>query len=132
MSFLIDTDICSAHLKGVGAVTGRFLQYTGRLHVSVVTAGELYTWAFRSAAAARRLTSLQDLLGSLVVLDTDPAIAERFGRLRATLLDTGRPAPPMDLWIAATAIEHGLTLVTHNTDDFAAVPGLSSTDWMSG
>jgi tRNA(fMet)-specific endonuclease VapC len=127
MSFLVDTDICSAHLKGVGAVTGRFLQYTGRLHVSVVTAGELYTWAFRTGAPAGRIAALRDLL-----VDTDAAVAERFGRLRATLLDGGRPAPPMDLWIAASAIEHGLTLVTHNTADFAAIPGISMTDWLAG
>ena len=131
MSFLVDTDVCSAHLKGVGAVTGRFLQYTGRLHVSVVTAGELYTWAFRANAPARRLTALQDFLGDVVLLETDAAVAERFGRLRATLLDQGRPAPPMDLWIAATAIEHGLTLVTHNTSDFASVPDLRMADWLA-
>ena len=45
MSFLVDTDICSAHLKDVGRVTSRFLQYTGRVHVSVVTVAELYSWA---------------------------------------------------------------------------------------
>lgn len=131
MSFLIDTDICSAHLKGVGVVTSRILQYMGRLHVSVVTAGELYTWATRTGAAERRLTALRDLLSDMVVLETDLAIAERFGRLRAGLLDTGRPAPPMDLWIAATAIENGLTLVTHNTADFSNIPGLSMTDWLT-
>lgn len=131
MSFLVDTDICSAHLKGVGAVTGRFLQYTGRLHVSVVTAGELYTWAFRAGAPARRLLALRELLADVVVIETDAAVAERFGRLRATLLERGSPAPPMDLWIAATAIEHGLTLVTHNTADFAAIPGLTLADWLA-
>lgn len=132
MSFLIDTDICSAHLKGVGAVTGRLLQYTGRLYVSVVTVGELYTWAFRAGAAPRRLTALRDLLGDVVVLDMSVTVAERFGQLRAALLDEGRPPPSMDLWIAATAIEHALTLVTHNTADFAAIPGLALTDWLAG
>ena len=81
MSFLLDTDICSAHLKGVGAVTGRLLQYTGRLHVSVVTAGELYTWAFRAGAAPRRHTALRELFEDVVMLDVDAAVAERFGRL---------------------------------------------------
>jgi tRNA(fMet)-specific endonuclease VapC len=131
MSFLVDTDICSAHLKGVGAVTGRFLQYTGRLHVSVVSAGELYTWALRGGAALRRLAGLQEFLADVIVLDADAAIAERFGRLRASLLDKGHRAPPMDLWIAATAIEHGLTLVTHNTVDFEAIPNLALADWLT-
>jgi tRNA(fMet)-specific endonuclease VapC len=132
VSFLLDTDICSAHLKGVGAVTGRLLQYTGRLHVSVVTVGELYTWAFRAGATPRRQTALRDLFDDVVVLDVDVAVAERFGRLRAALLDEGRSPPSMDLFIAATAIDHDLTLVTHNTADFAAIPGLDLTDWLAG
>ena len=46
MSFLLDTDTCSAHLKNVAIVISRFLQYTGRLHMSVITLGELYAWRF--------------------------------------------------------------------------------------
>ena len=45
MSFLLDTDICSAYLKGDRLVWKRFLQYSGGLHVSTVTVGELFTWA---------------------------------------------------------------------------------------
>jgi predicted nucleic acid-binding protein len=41
MPFLIDTDICSAHLRGSAKVTSRFLQHTGQLNLSVVTVGEL-------------------------------------------------------------------------------------------
>lgn len=36
----------------------------------------------------------------------------------------------MDLLIAATALAHDLTLVTHNTHDFAHVPGLRVVDWL--
>jgi tRNA(fMet)-specific endonuclease VapC len=37
----------------------------------------------------------------------------------------------MDLLIAATAILHELTLVTHNVEDFASVPGLAVVDWLA-
>ena len=40
MSFLIDTDTCSAHLKLKGPVNNWFLQYTGGLHISTITLGE--------------------------------------------------------------------------------------------
>ena len=43
MNFLVDTNICSAYLKGDKAVWGKFMQHSGGLAISVVTAGELWT-----------------------------------------------------------------------------------------
>ncbi len=50
MSFLVDTDICSAFLKSHPLAVKRFLQYTGGLNISTVILGELYTWALRAKA----------------------------------------------------------------------------------
>jgi len=55
MSFLIDTDVCSAHLRGDRGVFSKFVRHTGRLHVSAITAGELYSWVLRSKAPPERL-----------------------------------------------------------------------------
>jgi predicted nucleic acid-binding protein len=44
MSFLLDTDICSAQLKNVWIVNNRFLQYGGQLFASTVTVAELQAW----------------------------------------------------------------------------------------
>jgi tRNA(fMet)-specific endonuclease VapC len=131
VSFLIDTDTCSAHLKQKGGITGRFLQYTGQLHISAITLGELFTWAMRANAPPRRINSIQQLLADVTVLDVNEAVAQEFGRIRAGLMDRGRPAPDLDLLIAATALTHGLTLVTHNTQDFVNVPGLRIIDWLA-
>lgn len=131
MSFLIDTDTCSAHLRRNHAVFQRFLQHGGQLHVSAITAGELFTWALRAGSSPKRLQSLLDLLTDVAVLDTTLDIARKLGELRAALLDQGRPTADLDLVIAATALVHGLTLVTHNVSDFAHVPGLKVTDWLA-
>lgn len=131
MSFLIDTDICSAHLKQKGAVSNRFLQYTGGLYLSTITLAELYAWAMRAAAPTKRLDGLREMLADFTVLDVTAPIAEEYGRLQAGFLDVGKPAPGMDLVIAATALVHDLTLVTHNTPDFADVPGLRLVDWLA-
>jgi tRNA(fMet)-specific endonuclease VapC len=37
----------------------------------------------------------------------------------------------MDLFNAATALVHNLTLVTHNTSDNSRIPGLTLTDWLA-
>jgi predicted nucleic acid-binding protein len=130
MSFLVDTDTCSAYLKGDQRVWSRFMQYSGGLHVSAVTVGELVTWAKRAKAPAQRWVDLQGLLGVVTVLPVDMAVATKFGELRAALLDAGTPAPDMDLLNAATALVHQLTVVTHNTQDYANVPGLRLDDWL--
>ncbi|MBI2824313.1 MAG: type II toxin-antitoxin system VapC family toxin [Planctomycetia bacterium] len=101
------------------------------LHISTVTLAELYTWALRSKAPPRRLHALAELLRDVVVLDITPAASRRFGELQAGLLDIGKPAPEMDLLIAATALVHDLTLVlttnatTPTSRDYAAKTGLA-------
>jgi tRNA(fMet)-specific endonuclease VapC len=131
MSYLLDTDTCSAHFKQKGNLTHKFLQYIGRLHVSVITVGELFTWALRAKAPPRRLQSLIDFLNDVQVLELTEPIARKFGEVRATLLDAGRPVPELDLLIGSTALVHNLTVVTHNTQDYADIPGLSLEDWLA-
>ena len=131
MSFLLDTDTCSVHLKRPAGLTSRLMQHAGRLHVSIITVGELMTWARRRDAPPRRLVGIGDFLGEIETLPIDKKVAEAFAELRAGQLDAGRLTPSTDLWIAATAIAHGLTLVTHNTRDYEQVPGLSLADWVT-
>jgi tRNA(fMet)-specific endonuclease VapC len=131
MSFLLDTDTCSAHLKLKGNLIHKFLQYMGRLHVSVITVGELYTWALRANASPKRLQALLDLLNDVQVLEVTEPVVRTFGKVRAGLLDSGTAAPEMDLLIAATALQHNLTVVTHNVRDYAHVPGLRIDDWLA-
>lgn len=78
MSFLLDTDTCSAHLKS-GTRTHRLIQHAGRLHISVITLAELYAWALRKNAPAHRAQGMQDLLSDVIVLDITPDVAQRFG-----------------------------------------------------
>ena len=66
----------------------------------------------------------------LDVIEIDFHVALRFGELRAQMLDTGTPMPDMDALIAATALAHDMTLVTHNTVDFRPVEGLRLIDWL--
>jgi tRNA(fMet)-specific endonuclease VapC len=130
VSFLVDTDICSAYMKGDHHVWQRFMQYRGQLHVSAVTVGELFTWALRAKVSPKRLPTLLDLLNDLTVLDVTTDVGRTFGALRAALFDAGQAAPDMDLLIAATALVHDLILVTHNVQDFMHLSGLTVQDWL--
>jgi predicted nucleic acid-binding protein len=131
VSFLLDTDICSAYLKGNNAVANRFIQYGGRLHVSAVSLGELYTWGLRANASPTRLRSLLNVLPLVQLLDVDADVSRKFGELDAYLLDRGLVVTDIDLLNAATAQVHDLTVVTHNVQDFVNVPGLQVVDWLN-
>ena len=131
MSFLIDTDVCSAHLRNTPSVTSRFLQHTGRLYVSVLTVGELLSWVFRKNSPPKYQHGLMGMMSDVSVLEVTQDVAWRFGEIRAELLDRGQPIASMDLMIAATALVHRLTVVTHNTKHFTHVPGLTIEDWLA-
>ena len=131
MSFLLDTNIVSAHLKGDQRVFNRFIQYSGGLGISTISVGELYSWVYRKKTRPAYRGVLEELLAELSILSVDHDVARTFGEVRAALLDQGRPTPEADLFIASTAIAHGLTLVTHNVGDFAHIPGLRVEDWLA-
>ena len=106
---LLDTDVFVDHLRGARRMRpGRH-----RLHYSVVTRCEL----FAGRGADEELLRL--LLAPFRELPVDREVAERAGRIRR---ETGVRTP--DALIAATALEHRLTLVTRNLRDFQPVRGL--------
>lgn len=130
MSFLVDTNIASAFLRGHRGVTTQFGLHAGALYTSSICVGELYSWVLRDRDRTSRLLTTRELLEYIEELPVDHAVAERFGYVRAWLLDQGRPVPATDLFIACTALHHGLTLVTANTKDFVHVPGLQLVNWL--
>jgi predicted nucleic acid-binding protein len=90
-----------------------------------VSIGELYRGAFRSPNRQRWLHRIDDeLLPRLVVLPYDTAVARIYGEVRAHLEAEGRMPGEADLQIAATALHHGLSVVTGNIRHFERVPGL--------
>jgi tRNA(fMet)-specific endonuclease VapC len=131
MSFLLDTNICSAHMKGNRLVWQKMMQHGGGLHISTITLGELFTWVSRKGVSVTRREELREFLRDVIILDVTAPIGEKFGELRASLIDRGQGTPEMDLLIAATALVHGLTVVTHNMHDFADIPGLRVQDWLA-
>jgi len=130
VSFLVDTDTCSAYLKGDNRVYGRFVQYGGQLHVSAITAGELFTRALIAGFSSSRMQGLLNLLRDVTFLDVDRDVSEKLGELRVQQIRLGHHTPDTDLFIAATAVVHNLTVVTHNQKHFANVPGLDLQDWL--
>jgi predicted nucleic acid-binding protein len=84
MSFLLDTNIVSAHLRRPRGLAHRFTQYSGRLYVSSVALAELYVWAHGKADPTSRLAAIEVMLRDEVRrLDFDDDCARKFGRKAA-------------------------------------------------
>ena len=132
MSFLLDTNICSAHLRRPSGLAHRFMQHTGRLFLPSVVLGELYAWAFKRPDPSPLLHLVDDeLLRDVDVLDYDSSCAYEFGNLRGLMLREGVVVFEIDLMIASVALVHDLTLVTNNTKHFRQIPGLRLEDWLT-
>jgi predicted nucleic acid-binding protein len=93
--------------------------------ISAVSVGELYHGAYRSQARDRHLTNIEErVLAAVTIVPYDAAVAKVFGRVRAELEAAGTRLADADLQIAATALHHGLELVTGNVRHFSRIHGL--------
>ena len=137
MSYLLDTNVLSelVRQKPNPNVVAWFTPLPAEaLHVSVLTMGELRQGVERTVNAIRREklrrwleTDLAGWFGDRV-LSVDQTVADRWGRLIAA---TPRPLPAVDSLVAATALVHGLRVVTRNVRDFT-LPGVDVIDpWLA-
>lgn len=122
MSYLLDSDICSADLRSPAPLFHRFMQYSGRFWISTITLSDHYTCAYKQADPNRILEKVHDFLADVPTLPFDEACALELGKIRGTLLRKGVMISPVDLLIASAALVHDLTMVTHNTRDFQNIP----------
>ena len=130
MSFVLDTDICSAHFRRPAGLAHRFFQHTGRLFLAAPALAELYAGAYHASEPALLLVQIEELLQDVELLVFDQQCAEKFGVIKGNLLRQGISVPSVDLMIASVALAHDYTLVTNNTPDFRHVPGLRLENWL--
>jgi tRNA(fMet)-specific endonuclease VapC len=130
LRYLLDTNIVIYVIKRRPApARALFNQHAGHMAISVVTLAELLHGVEKSSDPAANLAVVEDLCSRLEVLPYLPKAAQHYGSIRAALERLGTPIGVNDLHIAAHARSEGLTLVTHNTREFARVPALQVEDW---
>ncbi len=129
--FLLDTNVLSEFNRR-GEPDRRVNEWleaadTDSLYVSVLTFGEIRL-GVELLPPSKRRTQLEQWLDRDLpewfegrILSVDQPIADRWGLLRAQARMKGRPLSVVDALLAATALEHSLTLVSRNVSDFSVV-----------
>ena len=100
--------------------------------LSVITASALLHGVQRAVqpeVRTKRAAFVEGILERFPLLPVDLATARTHAQVWAELMATGQMIGPHDLWLAATCIAHGLTMVTANVREFARVPGLKVEVW---
>ena len=124
----VDSSVLVRSLRGDPAIQARSARATA-LYVSSIVLGELYYGAYGSPTrAAADVLEVDRLAHTLAVLDVDAITATTYGRIKRAQRVKGQMLPDNDLWIAASAIQYGLTLAARDVHvDW--IDGLSCEQW---
>ena len=126
MSWLLDTCVVSELVRPrpkASVVRWVLERDEDELFLSVITIGELEKGIARLPASSKRVALEQWVRRELAdrfrdrMLAVDSAVAARWGALVGASEARGQPLPVIDSLIAATGLQHDLTVVTRNTDD---------------
>lgn len=137
MKFLLDTCVLSELVKpqpDKGVISWMSERTVSELHVSAMTLAEIERGIAR-LAASRRQADLTHWLRQLKVgfesrvLPFTAETASAWAQMCAALEAQGKPMAAFDSIIAASAIEHGMTLVTRNVSDFKNAPLVLLNPW---
>jgi toxin FitB len=123
MKFLVDANVLSEPTKPTPSarVVTWLSDHEGDIAVDSIILGELYVGVL-AMPDGRKRARLEDwfekLAQAIECLPWDGAVSRRWARLVADLRRKGQVMPLLDSMIAASAIEHDLTVVTRNVHDF--------------
>ncbi len=110
---LLDTSAYSAFMRGHREIK-LALQESDEICLNVVVLGELLAGFVRGRRRRKNEEELKTFLGStrVWILDASEETAERYAVILDSLWKAGTPIPTNDIWIAASAMQHGLHLIT--------------------
>ncbi len=110
---MLDATRCSAFMRG-GPVIKKMLQTVDAIYVNAVVLGELRAGFLRGRLRQKNEARLSQFLASSRVsaAPVDQYTAERYAVILNALWNAGTPIPTSDMWIAASAMQYGLAVIT--------------------
>lgn len=121
---LIDTNAYSSFLQGTPHIV-EVIAHAERLYLTSIVLGELLGGFAAGRQESRNRATLTSFIASprVEVMPVTTETADAYAMVFAMLRRKGQPIPTNDLWIAASALEHGAALLTRDAH-FAHIDGL--------
>jgi tRNA(fMet)-specific endonuclease VapC len=132
MAYLLDSDIVIDFLGDDADTVALINTLTASgIFVSIISFMETFQGVIDNGLTQDDQNMFNQFFASVPVIALSPAIAIRCAHIRSALKGQGRSIRrrALDLLIAATALEHGLELVTHNEDDYKDIPNVMRYQW---
>lgn len=131
MNYPLDTNVCIQFITGRSIALKEKIEAAdiSSLFICSIVRGELEYGARKSNNPEKTLTILKEFLACFPEISFDSAAAECYGIIRAELEKQGTPIGPYDMQIAAIALAHNFTLVSHNIKEFQRIKNLRIEDW---
>lgn len=123
---LLDTVIVAAYLNREQSIRDKI--DTVNIHLSSITIGELFYGAYKSNKIASNIQRIREIESISTIIVCDAITGDYYGQIKQSLKRKGRPIPENDIWIAATALQHGLTMISRDAH-FSEVDGLDLSTW---
>lgn len=125
--YLLDTNIVIAVFNG-DTLLQRRVANAPEAFVSIVTLGELFYGAYHSQRINANVARIEQFETGITILGCDSETSRHYGMVKAELRKRGKPIPENDIWIAALASQHGLTLVSRDPH-FSVVKDVPRENW---
>jgi tRNA(fMet)-specific endonuclease VapC len=125
--YLLDSNIIIALFASENAVLDA-VQEAEEVFIPSIVVGELYYGAQKSSKRQANVARVDSFVKVNVILDCNQETARWYGLIKQQLQVKGRPIPENDIWIAALALQHELTLVTRDSH-FNEVSSLNIEAW---
>ncbi len=124
---MLDTNAVSAFAEGNPSVREKIAAGTGP-YLPVIVIGEYRFGLLRARDRERRLAWLEELTRHWTVLEISADTAATYAEIRQALRERATPIPSNDVWIAALARQHNLSVLSDDSH-FDCVPGLRRIGW---
>ncbi len=116
MKLVLDTNIFSDYAEGVPQTVDFMATYGEFIYLPSVVLGELYFGFMKGSRQQINEKKLQQFIGRLKVeiIDINPDVARKYAIIYLSLQKQGNKIPINDVWIAASCMEVGGTLLTRD------------------